>query len=139
MHLEELRIRIMDNLRHCSRYSRFEPRYKTRTPALACYSPSMAPQDTRPLEIHFYGFDMQSVKDFETLLRSHDDVLAVNRQLVFQDGISTRDLAQTIQQVKLVVEIAVGTAVGKAVGNAILEIAKDRVREWLKNRGQESA
>lgn len=91
------------------------------------------------VEVHFTGFDMQSIKEFETFIKSDNAVLTTSRQLIFRDGISTRDLAQAAQQAKVIIEFALGTAIGKAVGSTILDIAKDRVKEWLKKRGDDSA
>ena len=99
----------------------------------------MTEHEMQTVAVDFTGFDMKSVKEFETFIKSDSAVLTTSRHLSFQDGISTRDLAQTAQQVKVIIEFALGTALGKAVGSTILELAKDRVKEWLKKRGEESA
>jgi hypothetical protein len=99
----------------------------------------MADHEMQTVEVHLTGFDMQSVKEFETFIKSDSAVLTTSRHLSFQDGISTRDLAQTAQQIKVIIEFALGTAVVKAVGSTALDLAKDRIKEWLKKRGEESA
>lgn len=99
----------------------------------------MADDEMRTVAVEFIGFDMQSIKEFETFVKSDGAVLTTSRHLSFKDGISTRDLTQTAQQVKVIIEFALGTAAAKTVGSTILELAKDRVKEWLKKRGEESA